>query len=95
MYIELGKKFFQNFFNNPSLKIQIRLFFQNKITNYNEKTLRLPPNNIEGLKRSNSPYSFPNFVKRNKKKEKRKQRTNCSTVKRGVFQTVSLFSPGF
>lgn len=50
MYIELGEKFFQNFFNNPSLKIQIRLFFQNKITNYNEKTLRLPPNNIEGLK---------------------------------------------
>lgn len=70
MYIELGKKFFQNFFNNPSLKIQTRLFFQNKITNYNEKTLRLPPNNIEGLKRSNSPYSFPNFVKRNKKREK-------------------------
>ena len=49
MYIELGKKFFQNFFNNPSLKIQTRLFFQNKITNYNEKTLRLSPNNIEGL----------------------------------------------
>lgn len=40
MFIELGKKFFQNFFNNPSLKIQTRLFFQNKITNYNEKILR-------------------------------------------------------